>query len=853
MADVELKTQLTLGGDAEYKKALKGINDELKIAKSGMAAATSAFAKNDKSIEANKTRQEELRKVFESQQKKAELIREEIEKLSKADGDNEADINKLKVAYNNATAQMNRTKVQMEQLEDATEEEAKETEKAAKSTGVFADKLKSAGVAAGKATFKAVAAGMAAVGAAAAAAAKSLVGFSGEAGKYVDDLNTLSVQTGVSTETLQKWSYAANLIDVDVSTMTGAMAKLTKQMGAAKKGTKASQATFKKLGISIKDSNGHLRDSEDVFNDAITALGKIDNETERDALAMDLFGKSAQELNPLIKAGGGALAALGDEAERTGYIMSDKLMTAAQDYQDAQDRMANASTALKNVLGATLAPGFSEIAQRATHMMTKVTTALQDGLQPGELETLMEGLQNEFGHLFKRILLKGKKFIPMFTKILDTVITTLVDNMPSYLETLLPSVTGLLQSVLDSLVAEAGPLATFASTMLVDLATFIADNLPKVAEAAVNVFDTLTTNLIDSLPKLIPVAIRMIAKLAQQLVKALPILVGKLPKIVTAIVDGLKDVDWVTLGTEMISSLATALKDACVTLANDFGKAWDYIVSGIKSAFGVDDEGGTNEFGEEIGENILLGICQGLGNITIEALKAIGNATLNLKDEILKSLGLGGDKASAEAYTGAGRNKNYIGAGRTISESVAKGIDKGNGTVFKSATGIGRNAAKSMNLALGNKNGTSTKGQEVGKYMAQGLADGIENNSSKISDAAKMAARNAYKAAKDELGIKSPSRVMMEVGGYYDEGFAMGITKNAERVLNAAQDLSAKSAQPNGDKTAMIAGAAASAVNNGGSVVNLNTTYSGPFTRNDAGVFGQTLARSLSGMAAVLG
>ena len=69
---------------------------------------------------------------------------------------------------------------------------------------------------------------------------------------------------------------------------------------------------------SIEDSTGKLRDRQEVFYEAIAALGKIADETERDIVAMNLFGKSAQELNPLIQGGAETLRQLGDEAERAG-------------------------------------------------------------------------------------------------------------------------------------------------------------------------------------------------------------------------------------------------------------------------------------------------------------------------------------------------------------------------------------------------------------------------------------------------------------------------------------------------------------------------------------------------------
>ena len=153
-------------------------------------------------------------------------------------------------------------------------------------------------------------AGIAAIGTAALGAAAGAFKLAVDAGKMADDLLTLSNQTGISTKQLQEWEYAMRFIDVDMDVMTKSMAKLIKGMDNASKGGKDVTDAFSRLGVSFVDNEGKMRNHQEVFMELIDALGKVENETERDALAMRLFGKSAQELNPLIKAGSQELAKL---------------------------------------------------------------------------------------------------------------------------------------------------------------------------------------------------------------------------------------------------------------------------------------------------------------------------------------------------------------------------------------------------------------------------------------------------------------------------------------------------------------------------------------------------------------
>lgn len=175
-------------------------------------------------------------------------------------------------------------------------------------------------------------------------------------GKSADDLNTLSKVTGMSTAELQKYAASADLVDVSVEAMAKANQKLKKNMYSASNGSKTQAEAFKKLGISVTDSNGELRDSDEVFQEAITALGKMSNETERDALAQQIMGKSASELNPLIADQGETYKQVSDTLKKYNldYVDQETLDKANQ-FNDSLDTMkAIGTVAIQNV-GAELA------------------------------------------------------------------------------------------------------------------------------------------------------------------------------------------------------------------------------------------------------------------------------------------------------------------------------------------------------------------------------------------------------------------------------------------------------------------------------------------------------------------
>lgn len=188
-----------------------------------------------------------------------------------------------------------------------------------------------------------------------------LVNFSKGVAQTADDLLTLSITTNMSTDEIQKLQYASSFVDVSFETLSGSMTKLTTVMASARNGSAAATESFKKLHIRVTDSHGALRDANEVFYETIDKLGKIKNETERDALAMNLFGKSAKDLSPLIEAGSDRLRELGVEAEDLGRILSSDELAQAGAFNDALDKLSESSKALKNSLGLILLPALTKV------------------------------------------------------------------------------------------------------------------------------------------------------------------------------------------------------------------------------------------------------------------------------------------------------------------------------------------------------------------------------------------------------------------------------------------------------------------------------------------------------------
>ena len=217
------------------------------------------------------------------------------------------------------------------------------------------------------------------------AAAGALTAMGGLAYKTVqnaDELNTMAKQTGLSTDELQRMQYASDLIDVSLSDMTGAVTKLKKQMAG-------SGTAFADLGVEVKNSDGSMRDATDVFYDTLEALSQIENETERDQKAMEIFGKSADSLAGIIDDGGQALKEYGDEAEAMGLILSGETLNDLNDLNDTIDKTKAQLSGSLGQLGATLAKTLAPVLEKVVGLIDRVSQKLA-ALTPEQTETIMK-------------------------------------------------------------------------------------------------------------------------------------------------------------------------------------------------------------------------------------------------------------------------------------------------------------------------------------------------------------------------------------------------------------------------------------------------------------------------------
>ena len=167
---------------------------------------------------------------------------------------------------------------------------------------------------------------LAAVGAAFAAATV-------EAGNYADKILDLEQITGLSTESLQELEHVATVAGVSFEGLTGTIQRFSARLPQIEAGTSESAIAFDKLGVALRDSQGNVRDMEELFPELIMSLQNVENVTERNAIAQQVFGRSLNDLAPILGMTADQFEAARSEAHELGLVLDGDALNAANDYR----------------------------------------------------------------------------------------------------------------------------------------------------------------------------------------------------------------------------------------------------------------------------------------------------------------------------------------------------------------------------------------------------------------------------------------------------------------------------------------------------------------------------------------
>lgn len=682
--------------------------------------------------------------------------------------------------------------------------------------------------------------------------------------KFADDILTLASKTHLATDTLQELSYMSGMVDVDVSTVAKSMTMLTKSMASAQGGTGAAANAFQSLGVSVTDTNGHLRKSEDVFFDVIDALGNIENEAERDAVSMSLFGKSATELNPMIEAGSDALRDFSDEAHDMGYVLDKDALDALGRVQDEFDRFQRQMESVKNQIGAGVAPAIERGMRRIQNIISGVDWE-KVGRQIGKA---FDGLIDAFEWILKngdkvKAVISGVvaamavnkigTFATMFAGPIPAAIAAcvaafisleqsswksyqamdsewqkineLTDSVDAHSEAIYSSVSAYeqldeaRQKTLDAGMAELSHVESLKSELagLADESGNVAENDKTRAEFILGELNnalgteyTMTGNVINQYVDLTSAIDALIEKKKAEL-----ILQAEENAYREAIINradaerNLEAIEQDRINTENALSDVTKRKNEILSMSSDEVAKHQWELSQLDAK-----------------ELQLRNSLDKTNDSYNQARDLVGKYTHDIvqyEDNMQKSLEGNYDAIQHKSWETAKAEEK---AARDAATSVVRATQDGT-----------RNWKKTM--------------EDTASQIPAGVASGINSNLWRAVNAAANMAIQATAAFNNNMQIKSPSRVMMKSAKFMVEGVAEGIEDNAGIAIGAMEDFSddlTAAMNPSASFSSMINGGrvAATGMTSEAGILNLLAKYLPELANRDVTLDGDTIVGKLA-------
>lgn len=754
----QIKSQIILEGEKEYRSACKGINASLREIGSEMKLATAEFGDNAESIDALTRKQDILKKSLEEQAKKAKAAEDALKKMR------DGAIEPTNPAYQKMQTALNNTKADMVKIQkeiDDTSEKLKKSKIDWESVGETVGKVG-----------KAIGAGVAAMGAAIGAAAGAFLGLAEstrEARENMGKLETGFTTAGHSAEDAKNtYTELYGILGDDGQATEAAahLAKLTNNEKELATWTDIATGVYATFGDSLPIENLTEAANETAKTGAITG-GLAD--------ALNWAGVSEDEFQA-------SLDKCGTEQERQALItetLNGLYSDAAKKYREVNGDIIDAQKAT-----ASLNSAMAELGAIAEPIVTKLKQLAADLLQ--QITPFVELIGNGLVGALTGAEGAAQQFTDGLLGMVTFAIQKLTEMLPTFIN--------------------------FAFQMIANIATGIAQALPTLVPSLVQLVTDIVQVLIDNIPLLIDAALQLVTGLAQGIINAIPVLVAALPTLITSLIDGLLSAipQIIQAGIDLLTSLITALPEIIATIV----AAIPEIINGIITALlenipliiqaGIDllvaliqalpqiittivqaipqiISGIVNALAQNIpqiiqaGVQLFVALIQNLPTIIVEIAKAV--------PQIVSGIVSAFDSLVGE----------MVNAGANLLHGLWEGISSAASWLWDKVTGWASSLVDGIKGFFG-IHSPSTVFAEIGTNMGEGVGVGFGESMDGVSadmtaamgGAGQLTAAEAVRAVND--GIIANIEGLSGAVNAIVERVISGLTAQAQRLNQAGQD-----------------------------------------------------------------
>lgn len=471
---------------------------------------------------------------------------------------------------------------------------------------------------------------------------------------------------------------------------------------------------------------------------------------------------------------------------------------------------------LKQLQDAVLDFDFAGAADRVVQMITGFIEGDGLGSLLDTLATIFTGIVNGISSMLPSLL-------PALVGLISYVVTSLLDQLPAILDCALELILGLAQGILAALPVLIEALPEVISSIV----EFLISAVPQIIDAGIELLMALVDALpviidalVDALPQIIEATVTALIAAAPQiakagikllgaLIEAIPVIVVELakavPDIVAAIIDVLAELpgligevfaeivtDLVEWGQQMLSNASTAMSNMLSQVNSIIqelpGKIWTHLVNAVNKVIA---------WGQQMLSNASTAMSNMLSQVSSIIQELPGKIWTHLVNAVNKVVAWGQQMVS-NASTAASNMLSKVSStlqqlpGKVwdyLSQAAQKVVTWGTQLVQKGAAA----ATQLFNSIVNGLSSLPSKMAEIGSNIVSGIWNGISSGWNWLTNKVSNLANSLLDAAKDALGINSPSKEFAdEVGRWIMPGVGKGLDKSMPATL---KDMKAKAGE----------------------------------------------------------
>ena len=418
----EIKTTLAVDGEQAFKRAINDARTSMRNLGTQLTLAAAEFKKDGDAMKLMETRSKTLKAEITQQEEIVKALETAVEESTKAYGENSDKTEKWQAELNRARASLTNLQSELTLNDAGLDRNGNSFDTSSQKAADYQATLQTIGK---NVSFETVTQGISGITDKFEAAIKKVFSFAktiretfADAGTWADDLITRATTSGLDVETMQRWDYAAQIIDTDADTIVKARDKLGQKMikGWTEGSGDDKLNVWELLGVDITDKNtGAMRDTMDVMWDlgeTLMNMTEIEkNDVRANELATEAFGKSWRELLPLFTAG----RAEWDKALQDAEVVSEDRVKALGELDDANQALANSWDTTKYSFLAELAPTITDV----TNAVTEMLKAFNEWMDTDEGKQSMQELSDAIRELFSGI--SDIKFSDVINSVKDAI------------------------------------------------------------------------------------------------------------------------------------------------------------------------------------------------------------------------------------------------------------------------------------------------------------------------------------------------------------------------------------------------------------------------------------------------